>query len=351
MLAQTPITLPCGQVVPNRIGKSALTEGLSDSLNRATGRHCKLYEAWSRGGSGLLITGNIQVDRRYLERPGNPAIDGPQSEDQMARLRAYAEASMVGGNQTWVQLGHPGRQCSPLVNTSPVGPSDIGLGGAAGAVRPLTDAEIVETIERFAFAAGVVKEAGFSGVQLHGAHGYLISSFLNPLVNTRTDRWGGALENRARLLLDALAAVRETVGPDYPVSCKVNSSDFQQGGFSLEDMNTLAGWLDSAGLDLLEISGGNYEHPAILFGPDGQPTSTSSRVREAYFMEFAADIRKALKTTPLMVTGGIRSRDVMERALSSGDCEMIGIGRPVCGDPDCVNKLLKEGAPALPDYE
>ena len=122
-----------------------MTEALADSLGRATPELCRLYERWSAGGAGLLITGNIQVDRRYLERPGNPAIDGPQSEDQMARLRAYAEASMVGGNQTWVQLGHPGRQCSPLVNTSPVGPSDIGLGGAAGAVRPLTDAEIVET--------------------------------------------------------------------------------------------------------------------------------------------------------------------------------------------------------------
>lgn len=195
-----------------------------------------------------------------IERPSVPHVvsaDGPQSQDQLDRLSAYAEASMVAGNQCWVQLGHPGRQASPLVNSLPVGPSDIGLGGVQGAVEPLTDAQIIETIERFAFAAGVVKQCGFSGVQLHGAHGYLVSSFLNPLVNSRTDRWGGSLENRARLLLDTLAAMREAVGPDFPVSVKVNSSDFQHGGFSLGDMHRLAGWLDDAGLDLLEISGGN----------------------------------------------------------------------------------------------
>eukprot|EP00906_Rhabdomonas_costata_P001918 RCo003047 len=190
MRLDEPFTLRCGQVLPNRLCKSALTEGLADCWSRSTPELEELYLRWSHGGCGLLITGNVQVDRRYVERPGNVAIDGPQDEEQVARLRALAKASMAGGNQCWVQLSHAGRQSNIKVNYHPVGPSAVAVQSAPGMLgmpRELTAAEVEDVLQRFAYAAKICKQAGFSGVQLHSAHGYLLSSFLSPLYNKRTD--------------------------------------------------------------------------------------------------------------------------------------------------------------------
>lgn len=356
-----PLRLPCGATLPNRLAKSAMTEGLSDSRGRATPEIANLYRQWSHGGTGLLITGNIQVDRRYPERPGNVAIDGPQEERELDALRKYAEAAKSGGSACWVQLGHAGRQCDPLVNTSAVGPSAVPWNHPTlGLITPtaLTLEEVEDVRRRFVDAAKVCEQVGFDGVQLHCAHGYLLSSFLNPLANTRDDQYGGSLENRARLMLDTCRAVREAVKPQFAVAVKINSADFQKGGFTPEECAIVAKWLDNVGVDLIEISGGNYENAAMILGERAGAISKflgasnqSTIKREAYFLQFVPKIRAEVKSAKLMVTGGIRSRVVMEDALNSGNCDVIGIARPLCGEPDCSRKLLEKTISALPSYE
>lgn len=353
-----PLKLPCGAVLPNRLCKSAMTEGLADDLNRATPELCHLYDRWAAGGSGLLITGNVQLDRRFMERPGNVAIDGPQDDEQMARLQRWAAAATANGTHCWVQLAHAGRQCDIKVCKEGVGPSAVASKNLSGwksllpsyPPRPLETDEVAALPARFAAAAVVCKEAGFTGVQLHSAHGYLLSSFLNPNANQRTDRFGGELENRARLLLECATAVRQAVGPTFAVAVKLNSSDFQQGGFTHDEAAEVAALLDRTGaLDLIEASGGNYENLAVLGGPKG--LNRRSTAREAYFLKYTHGMKKALKRTPLMVTGGFRSRECIEAALLDGCCEVVGLGRPLCAMPDGPKRLFERRIDALPRYE
>ncbi|MBA4209999.1 MAG: NADH:flavin oxidoreductase [Parvibaculum sp.] len=356
----SPLTLPCGATLKNRIAKGAMTEGLGDARNRATEAHVRLYRRWAEGGAGMLLTGNVQIDRRYMERPGNVAIDGEQSNEAIAALRDYAKAGTANGTHLWMQISHAGRQTPALVNKEPVGPSDKALdmpGAQFGKPRALTGTEIEDVIRRFAFAASVARDTGFTGVQIHGAHGYLISSFLSPDVNTRTDEWGGSLENRARLLLETVRAVRKAVGSDFPISVKLNSADFQRGGFSHEDAIRVASWLNAEGLDLLEISGGTYEQPRLVglddmtLHPEKAETRRESTIaREAYFLDYARDIRAAT-TMPLMVTGGFRTLTGMNAALASGTMDVVGIARPLCVDPEIAGKLLSGAAQETPAYE
>ena len=278
-----PFGLPCGRQVKNRLVKAAMTEGLADGRNRATDRHVELYRRWANGGAGALLTGNVQVDRRYLERAGNIVIDGPQDESQLAGLEAMAEAGTTGGTELWMQISHAGRQTPALIATEPVGPSAVQLaipGGRFGKPRALNEDEILNIIDRFAHAAGIARQTGFTGVQVHGAHGYLLSEFLSPRANKRDDRWGGSIENRARLLLETVRAVRSAVGTDMVVAVKLNSADFQKGGFSFEDCLAVIEMLNDEGLDVLEISGGNYEQPRLL-GIDGLEPVFSEKVRES----------------------------------------------------------------------
>jgi 2,4-dienoyl-CoA reductase-like NADH-dependent reductase (Old Yellow Enzyme family) len=356
----SPLTLPCGATLKNRLAKGAMTEGLGDARNQATGGHVRLYRRWAEGGAGMLLTGNVQVDRRYLERPGNVAIEGAQSNEAIAALREYAKAGTANDTHLWMQISHAGRQTPALVNKEPVGPSDKALdmpGAQFGKPRALTGAEIEDVIARFAHVAAVARDTGFTGVQIHGAHGYLISEFLSPDVNTRTDEWGGSLENRARLLLEVVRAVRRAVGTDFPASVKLNSADFQCGGFSHEDSIRVATWLDAEGLDLLEISGGTYEQPRLVGLDDmtlhpekAEVRRESTIAREAYFLEYAKDIRAAVKM-PLMVTGGFRTVTGMNAALGSGTMDVVGIARPLCVDPAIPAKLLSGVAKETPAYE
>lgn len=335
-----------------------MTEGVADARNRATERHVTLYRRWAEGGSGLSLTGNVQVDRRYLERAGNIVIDGPQDPAQLAALEAMAEAGTAADTHLWMQISHAGRQTPTLIATEPVGPSDVGLaipGGRFGKPRALTSDEIRDVIERFAHAAGVAKQTGFSGVQVHSAHGYLISEFLSPRVNLRDDEWGGSLHSRARLLLETVRAVRAEVGADFPVTVKLNSADFQKGGFSFEDCLQVIELLNEEGLDLLEISGGNYEQPRLL-GIGGlepvfeEKVQQSTRAREAYFFDYAVAASRVARM-PLMVTGGFRSAAAMNDALSGGDVDMIGLGRPLCTDPDFPAKIIQGKLDVAPDVE
>lgn len=347
-----PFTLPCGVVIPNRLCKAAMTEGVANPKLHATQRHATLYKRWAEGGAGILITGNVLIDRNILERPGNVSID-PAPEygepEGMDALRAWAKAGTQNGNHLWMQISHAGRQSPRYVTTQPVGPSAVQLEllGNYAPPRALREDEILDLIQRFARVARIAKDAGFTGVQVHGAHGYLLSSFLSPVTNQRTDQWGGSLENRARFLLEAVRAVRMAVGPDFPVAVKLNSDDFRKGGFSNEECLQVVKWLNEEKIDLLEISGGTYEQPRLL-GHTGAADSVkdeqpavreSTKKREAYFLNYAKAIRE-VATMPLMVTGGFRSRESMEEALNDGVCDVIGLGRPLCTHPDTPKQLM-----------
>ncbi len=357
-LPDSPCALPCGQLVKNRLVKAAMTEGLADALNRATDRHVELYRRWAGGGAGALLTGNVQVDRRYLERAGNIVIDGPQEPGRLASLETMAEAGTAGDTELWMQISHAGRQTPALISTEPVGPSAVQLaipGGRFGKPRALNEDEILNVIDRFAFAAGIARQTGFTGVQVHAAHGYLLSEFLSPRANRRDDRWGGSIGNRARLLVETVRAVRSAVGTDLVVAVKLNSADFQKGGFSFDDCLAVIEMLNDEGLDLLEISGGNYEQPRLL-GIDGlepvfaEKVRESTRAREAYFFDYAVAARRVARM-PLMVTGGFRSATGMSEALGGGDVDLIGLGRPLCIDPNFPKKILSGAIERAPDVE
>ncbi len=352
-LAQ-PLPLPCGQVIPNRILKSAMTEGLAGPDGIANERHQQLYRTWSAGGTGLLITGNVMVDHRFLERPGNIVIEGGRG---LEPLRALAAAGTSAGNQLWMQISHPGRQCSRAVSGEPLAPSEVQLKlmGYFARPRAMTDAEVRAAIVQYAEAARYAKQTGFTGVQIHAAHGYLLSQFLSPITNRRTDAWGGSLENRARLLLEVVRAVRSEVGSDFAVAIKLNSADFQKGGFSLEDSMQVAQWLQTEGIDLLEISGGTYEQLRLL-GRTGheedidEPKRESTRRREAYFLEYAQSIRSCIEI-PLAVTGGFRDRNSMEDAVAKDGIDMVGLARPLCVVPDLSRQLIEQRIDRAPTYE
>jgi 2,4-dienoyl-CoA reductase-like NADH-dependent reductase (Old Yellow Enzyme family) len=356
LLSQT-LTLPCGAVLPNRLAKAAMTEGLATPQGLPTPELERLYGLWSDGGAGMLLSGNIQVDADHLERPGNVVIDREPDAAMRDALAGWAKAATRNGNHFWAQISHPGRQTQKNVNPHPKAPSAVKLGlpgGQFGEPVALTVAEIEDIVRRFGVCAAAAKAAGFTGVQVHAAHGYLLSQFLSPRSNLRQDQYGGELANRARALLDCVAAARNAVGPDFPVAVKLNSADFQKGGFAFEDSLQVAQWLEQAGVDLIEISGGTYEQPKLL-GVEGveeeedQHVKQSTLMREAYFVDFALAMQEHV-SIPLMVTGGFRRREVMEQAISVGGADLIGIGRPLCVMTDAPARLLA-GEEELPRYE
>jgi 2,4-dienoyl-CoA reductase-like NADH-dependent reductase (Old Yellow Enzyme family) len=352
-----PLTLPCGAIISNRLAKAAMTEGLATPDGVPTAELERLYGLWSDGGAGMLLSGNIQIDRDHLERPGNVFIDREPDAAMQAALSRWAHAATRNGNHFWAQISHAGRQTMKMINPHPKAPSPIKLGlpgGQFGEPVALEKSEITDIVRRFAVCATAVKAAGFTGVQIHAAHGYLLSQFLSPRSNQRSDEYGGSLENRARVLLDSVAAVREAVGADFPLAVKLNSADFQKGGFDFEDSLQVVEWLEQAGVDLIEISGGTYEQPKLL-GVEGveaeepQKVAKSTQQREAYFVDFALAMRSKI-SVPLMVTGGFRQKVVMQQALDSGGADLIGLGRPMCLMTDAPAQLLA-GLAELPRYE
>ena len=352
-----PLKLPCGAELPNRLAKAAMTEGLATPDGVPTPELERLYGIWSDGGAGMLLSGNIQVDADHLERPGDVVIDREPDAAMRAALASWARTATRNGNHFWAQISHAGRQTFKIVNPHPKAPSAVKLGlpgGQFGEPVALTIPEIEEIVRRFGICAAAVKEAGFTGVQVHAAHGYLLSEFLSPRSNLRQDRYGGELANRARALLEAVAATRAAVGPDFPVAVKLNSADFQKGGFAFEDSLQVAAWLEEAGVDLIEISGGTYEQPRLM-GLEGmeeaeeQKVAQSTMMREAYFVDFALAMQEQV-SVPLMVTGGFRQRAAMEQAVAGGGADLVGLGRPMCVMTDAPARLLA-GLEELPRYE
>jgi len=360
-----PLQLACGWELPNRLVKAAMTEGLADSWNHATPSLCRLYQTWASGSIGLVITGNVVVDRRFVEQPGNLAIEMEQTEEELEKLKTFARACKENDTKCIVQLSHAGRQASKLVNKHLKGPSAIPMNDpnpmapSDSTTGALTVEEIADVRKRFIHAAQVSVDVGFDGVQVHAAHGYLLSSFLNPLANVRTDQYGGSLENRARLLLEIVEGIRTALGPSKCVSVKINSADFQKSGFTTIECAKVVEMLDPF-CDFIEISGGNYESPVMIAQKAGEPLpegnqsrskNQSTIQREAFFLEFANEIRPSLANAKLMVTGGFRSRATMDEALENNELDLIGVGRPLCVDPECCAKLLQGSIKVFPAPE
>ena len=359
-LVNESFTLPCGQVVKNRVCKAAMTERIAKGNNLAHKGHTNLYDRWSDGDIGILLTGNVQVDRQHLEGPANVVIDQNNYKEQYNALKSWSAAGTKNNTQLWMQISHAGRQTPGEINSSPLAPSNIGLkipGKSYGTPTPMTEEDILDVVDRFVFTAKIARETGFTGVQFHSAHGYLLSEFLSPDINNRTDAWGGSIENRARIHLEIIKKCRKEVGKDFPISVKLNSADFQKGGFTPNESIQVAKMLEDAGIDIIEISGGTYEQPKLIGVDDltinpkrSEQRKESTIAREAYFLEYAQDIRKAV-SLPLMVTGGFRTREGIEDALQSNVCQMVGIGRPLCADPYCVKKMIAGELDVLPSFE
>lgn len=347
------LTLPSGLRLENRLVKASMSEALASDDGRPDARLERLYTRWSRGGAGLLLTGNVMVDARYLERCGNPILD---ARSDLEAFRRFARAGKSHGSAIIAQLSHPGRQVNRFIAPDPLAPSEgpaVKVLAAFGKPRAMSEGEIENAIDRFAQAAALARQCEFDGVQIHAAHGYLVSQFLSPLVNKRTDAWGGSLERRARLLVEIVRATRRATSRDFTLSVKLNSSDFQKGhgGFGQDEAIRVIELLGDEGIDLLEISGGTYESMA-LFGLDdtGKPQKASTRAREAYFLDFAKTAR-AHARMPVMLTGGMRSRAGMDEALGSGAVDLVGLARPLCTSPDLPRELLEGRVEAAPSLE
>ncbi len=331
----TPLTLPNGSTLPNRIGKSAMAENMAAQGQLPDQHFVRLYQRFADGGAGLIITGNVMVDANGVSTAGDVVLT---KNSPIAPFQAWANAAKSKGAQVWMQINHPGRQAMAGLGKNTFAPSAIGL--ALGkhsklfvTPRAMTEQDILDTITHFAETAQAAERAGFDGVQIHAAHGYLISQFLSPLSNQRTDHWGGSIANRARFLLETIAAVRAAVSPAFTLAVKINSADFQRGGFDETDALAVVKMLNSTAVDLVELSGGSYESPALF---SGEAKDDRTLAREAYFLEFAAQIAQVAKM-PLMTTGGIRRLAVAEAVLQEG-ISVAGIATALALNPNLPNE-------------
>lgn len=330
----TPFTLPNGTVIKNRIAKAAMEENLADENNLPSTELFNLYRAWAQGGSGLIISGNVMIDNRAMTGPGGVVLD---SEKQLEKFANWANIGKSNGAQFWLQINHPGRQMPASLGQKTLAPSaiemDLGkLSKHFGVPYEMTEADIHDVLSRFVQTANLAQQAGFDGVEIHAAHGYLLSQFLSPKTNQRQDKWGGDLANRARLLIEVVKQVRANVGPSFAVAVKLNSADFQRGGFTTEDAKQVVKWLNDLKVDLVELSGGSYEAPAM----QGQSRDGQTLAREAYFLEFAKQIKLVAKM-PLMVTGGIKRKQVADHVMES-NIDLVGIATALALDPKLPNK-------------
>ncbi|MFF4958903.1 NADH:flavin oxidoreductase/NADH oxidase family protein [Streptomyces sp. NPDC001222] len=330
----SPLSLRSGQVLGNRIAKAAMEENMAGDGQLPDGQLLALYQRWAGGGTGLLITGNVMVHAEALTGPGGVVLD---ETAPLQPFTEWAKAGKAGGGAIWMQINHPGRQVQADMPGVVWGPSAVGVdlgkhSGRFGRPTAMTPEQINATVTRYAVTAHRAEEAGFDGVEVHAAHGYLLSQFLSPLVNKRTDQWGGPLENRARMLLDVVRAVRAAVSPSFAVAVKLNSADFQRGGFDADDARQVIAMLEPLGVDLVELSGGSYESPAMT----GRPADARTQAREAYFLDLAKDLVKT-SPLPLMLTGGITRRDTAEKVLDSG-VALIGMGTALAVTPDLPDR-------------
>jgi 2,4-dienoyl-CoA reductase-like NADH-dependent reductase (Old Yellow Enzyme family) len=329
----TPFLLPCGVSLPNRLAKAAMEENMADEGQIPGSAILRLYQRWAEGGTGLLITGNVMVDGRAMTGPGGIVLE---KDSDIAPFKAWAEAAKQNNTQVWMQINHPGRQVYAAMGGDVLSPSDVPLNLGKHShlfskPRAMTQQDIEQLIQRFVDTAIKAEQAGFDGVQIHAAHGYLLSQFLSPLTNKREEEYGGSIENRMRLLLTVIKAVRAQVTPTFAVAIKINSADFQRGGFDADDAKAVITAMNTLGVDLVELSGGSYESPAM----QGSTADGRTLQREAYFLDFAKDIAQ-VATMPIMTTGGVRRLAVAEDVLTQG-IDVIGMGTALAMNPSLPN--------------
>lgn len=332
-----PLTLPCGVTLKNRLAKSAMSDSLGDGTGHPTPEQIRLYRRWAEGGLALSIIGEVQGNAGYAEKPGNLVLN--QAAD-LDRFRLLAGQGGTNGTQLWLQLGHAGALAYAPTST-PKGPSALDLPGLRCA--ELTIDEIHHVPSEFAMTARLAQKAGFGGVQIHAAHGFLLSQFLSPLFNKRSDEYGGSIINRMRLLLDSIKATRAAVGSSFPISVKLNSSDQLEGGFDEEDALKVVEALDRSSVDLIDISGGTY-FPGAKSASDGAG-------RGPYFIEFARRAR-LMTSKPLMLTGGFKTRAQAEDAVASGVVDVIGLARMLALEPSLPDlwKADQKPEPVFPRF-
>ena len=319
-----------GSLLKNRLVKAAMEENLATADRLPSARVINLYRRWAEGGVGMSITGNVMIDGRYLTGPGGIVLE---RDTPLAAFKEWATEGTMDGTQLWMQINHPGRQTPSSLATESLAPSaiNVDLGKYSKMIAPakaMNGEQILDVINRFVATAKQAEAAGFSGVQIHGAHGYLIGQFLSPLTNKRRDDWGGSLANRARLLLQVVRQIRASVSPEFGVAVKLNSADFQRGGFEPEDALQVVKWLEPLGVDFVELSGGSYEAPAM----QGDNRDDRTLAREAYFLEFAETIAANTQIT-IMTTGGIKRLNVANAVLESG-VGLVGVATGLALQPE-----------------
>ncbi|MFK7791413.1 MAG: NADH:flavin oxidoreductase/NADH oxidase family protein [Devosiaceae bacterium] len=337
MLAK-PLRLPCGKVLKNRIAKSAMSDSLGDGRGGPTDAQVRLYQRWAEGGLALSIVGEVQGTAHFAEKPGNLVLDAKCDRE---RFEALARAGSSNNSDLWLQLGHAGAMAYPPISI-PKGPSALDVPGLK--CDALTLDEIQQLPEEFGRTARLAKDLGFGGVQIHAAHGFLLSQFLSPLFNKRTDAYGGSLTNRMRLLLETVGCVRTAVGSQFPVGVKLNATDQLEGGFQEDEALAVIAALDSKDIDLIDISGGTYF--------PGAPSSSDRAGAGPYFIGFAKQARS--KTAiPLMVTGGFKTLEQAQAVVSQGDADVIGLARALIIDPELPTKWQQGQAsdPQFPRFE
>ncbi len=330
----SPITIN-GLEIRNRFVRSATGESMAPDDGSITDDLIEIYRALADGGCGLIITGHTFVKANGRAGFG---MTGLHDDSLIPGWKRLVDSVHEAESKIVVQLNHAGRQTHPkIVGETPVAPSPVAAEGASFTPRELTHDDILDLIDCYAQAARRAKEAGFDGVQIHCAHGYLLSEFISPHTNRRTDSWGGSEENRARMLLEVLQAIRAQVGDGYPVMVKLNALDFLDYGLTLDMSTGIAKRLEAAGIDAIEVSAGMAVtvDKIVRKGID-------SPDKEAYFEDEVKAFRAAVDA-PLMMVGGMRSRGVMERVLGEGTADFISLCRPFIREPNLANKF-KTGA-------
>jgi 2,4-dienoyl-CoA reductase-like NADH-dependent reductase (Old Yellow Enzyme family) len=329
-----PITLPCGQTIKNRAVKAAMEENMADANHYPSAELKRLYQAWALGDVGLIISGNVMVDKMAMTGPGGVVLEKDTPLDEFSD---WATTAKQNNAKAILQINHPGRQVMKAMGGNNISPSDIAVdigkhSNLLAKPRAMSQVEVKDLIQRFVDTSVKAVEAGFDGVQIHAAHGYLLSQFLSPLTNKREDDWGGSPEKRARIVYQIVEKVRAAVGIDKIVSIKMNSADFQRGGFDVGDAIEVVKHLNTLGLDFIELSGGSYEAPAM----QGKSGDQRSLAREAYFLEFAEQIATHA-SMPVMTTGGIKAFATAERVLANG-VDLVGMASALAYEPELVKR-------------
>lgn len=347
----------------NRFVRSATAECLASDDCRVTSRYLRAYEQLAKGGVGLIVPGNF-----YINRMGRalPRIIVADTDEIIGDLRKIAKVIHDNGAKTVAQLNHGGRQCDPkILGTTPIAPSAVRDKLSMVKPREMREDEIERTIFDFAEAARRVKHAGFDGVQIHAAHGYLINEFLSGYTNRRKDQWGGNLDNRMRFLLEVYKAIRSQVGDEYPILVKINSTDFTKAGVTIEECIETCKKLDDLGINAIEVSGGIAEKGLVTIKGDiprdlimrnrnlmerialkvmEKRLREAASFEEGYFLSQAAEVKKNVKA-PVIAVGGMRRRKAMEHALESGQADFISLCRPFIRQPNLVNLMAKGDDP------